>query len=102
MEVVSATHFVSGPPALKSRYRLVGSHLRTFLAFRGDGARRAASSEHQTRHPFAGTMNTLCLQFGMHTWTAIHAAIGLESRLHFLSELGIFSAMITGCSLAPG
>src|SRR6266480_110043 len=84
----------------------VGSHLCAWFAFRGDRAMtgtlcKESLLSHQTSHPFPRTMNTLRTQFCMHTWATIHAAIGLESRLHFLGKLGIFSAMLTGRSLTP-
>jgi hypothetical protein len=84
----------------------VGSHLCAFLAFRGNGAmtwtlREKSLFSHQTSYPFPSTMKTLCTKFRMNTRAAIHAAIGLESRLHFLGKLGIFSAVLTGSTFAP-
>jgi hypothetical protein len=35
----------------------------------------------------------------MHPWAAIHAAIGLENRLHFLGQGSIFSAVPAGRAL---
>ena len=107
MEVVSATHFLSGWSALSSRYRLVGSHLCAWLASGSDSAmawtlRKESLFSHQTSYPFAGALNALCAQLCMNTWTAIDTAIGLESHFHLLCSLGIFSAMLTGSPFAPG
>ena len=46
-------------------------------------------------------MNSLCTPLCMNTWTAIDAAIGLESPLHLLCQVGIFSARLSGSTFAP-
>ena len=46
-------------------------------------------------------MNALCTQLCMNTRTAIDAAIGLESHLHLLCQVGIFSAMLSGKASGP-
>ena len=92
---------------MKVTLEQVWSGLNVLVTVGRDGAmawalRRQALFSYQTSHPFARTMNTLCTEFRMNPWTAIHAAIGLESRLDFLSELGIFPTMLTWSTFAPG
>src|SRR6266699_2375850 len=85
----------------------VGSHLCPWLTLCGHRAMTWTSREeslfsHQTGHPLARTRNALCMEFRMNTWTAIHTAIGLESRLHFLGKVAIFPVVLTHRALPPG
>jgi hypothetical protein len=85
----------------------IGSHLCAWIAVRGDRAMtrlagRQSLFMHQTSDSLARTADPLCLQFGMHPWTAIDPSIGLESDLDLFGQVGIFSAVLTGRALAPG
>src|SRR6266567_3292634 len=97
MYVVSATHLVLGSAALKCRWlTLCGHRAMTWTS------REESLFSHQTGHPLARTRNALCMEFRMNTWTAIHTAIGLESRLHFLGKVAIFPVVLTHRALPPG
>ena len=49
---------------------------------------------HQESDALRSTLDRLCAQFRVNAWAAIHTAIGLESHLHLLGKLGIFSAVL--------
>ncbi len=59
------------------------------------------SFTHQPCNPFASASSSLCSQLCVNTRTSIHAAIGVESSLNFIGNLGIFPAMLTGETFAP-
>src|SRR5712691_1006879 len=85
----------------------VGGHQCIWFTFRGDRAMAWALCKkslfsHEASHSFARTLNALRMQFSMNPWAAIHAAIGLESRLHSLGKSGIFSDALAGRALRPG
>src|SRR5947209_8277049 len=103
MEVVSATHLVLGSSATLVALEQIGSHLCPWLILRGNRAMTWTLCEeplfsHETSHPLTRTMNALCMEFRMNTWTAIHAAIGLESCLHFRGRVG----HLPGCADSSG
>lgn len=93
--------------SMKVALQQIGSYLGVWIAVRCDGAMaRSAGSQslltHQTSDALAPTADPLCLQFGMHPWTAIDPSVGLESGLDSFGQVGIFSTMSAGHPLAPG
>jgi hypothetical protein len=85
-------------------FKQIGSHLCAWIAVHGDGAMTwSASSQsllaHQTSDALAPTTDPLCLQFGMHPWTAIDASVRLESLIDVFGQVGIFSAVLAGIRL---
>src|SRR6266852_1804059 len=97
-----AVRLISAEVALEQ----MGSQLCSWLPLRGNGAMRWTFGEeslcsHQTSHSFARTMHALCMQLCLYPWTTLDTTSSLESRLHFLGKLGIFSALLTGSTFVP-
>src|SRR5690348_14384342 len=64
-------------------------------------ARSQALVVHETSHPLPRDFDPLGLQFGMHTWAAIHLLIGSIDCLNLSSQLTIGLGTLTHWTFPP-